>query len=246
MKEISMAARAARKIETPATDVENAEAVVADLEQRLMQAESSVAGFAPARRQHSYAATMGSNDARAALDALAAEQRTAEHTVADLTEALAEARRRRDAATSVSAVADDALHLENTKLVAEQYVEEAEAIDRLLVDLKAAVDRHAKLAVQLVQGGCLPPLAELAVGDTGGDRLSAAFAKADAHNLFTGNRHEQAAPAASCSLTLTVTRSRSCSCVLSFRNCGGSSDGALQTHQIGIRRGQRLPDPAVF
>jgi hypothetical protein len=182
-----MAARAARKIETPATDVENAEAVVADLERRLIQAESSVAGFAPARRQHSYAATMGSNDARAALDALAAEQRTAEHTVADLTEALAGARRRLDAATSVSAVADDTLHLENTKLVAEQYVEEA--IDRLLVDLKAAVDRHAKLAVQLVQGGCLPPLAELAVGDTGGDRLNAVFAKADAHNLFTGNRH---------------------------------------------------------
>jgi hypothetical protein len=53
MKEIRMAARAARKIETPAaeSDLEKAAVVVLDLEQRLIRAQAAVDGFAPARGQ---------------------------------------------------------------------------------------------------------------------------------------------------------------------------------------------------
>jgi hypothetical protein len=45
---------------------------------------------------------------------------------------------------------------------------------------------------------------------------------------------------------LTVTRSRSCSCVLSFRNCGGSSDGALQLTKSAFVAANGCPIPQYF
>jgi hypothetical protein len=151
-----MKSATARKNPAPESDVEAAAAVVLGLEQRLIQAEAAVAGFAPARAQHSFAASQGDADAQSALNLLATEQRAAEHTVADLKEALAEAQRRLDAARSIEAVADDQAGLEVAKVIAQQYVAAAEDVDQALADLKAATDRYQAKAAQLERARVLP------------------------------------------------------------------------------------------
>src|SRR5262245_8167432 len=99
-------------VEAASAEVDRAAADVTDLEQRLTKAQAAVDGFAPARAQHSFAASQGDADAQSALNLLATVEAAARHKASDLDQALKEARRRLEAARSIETVADDQAGLE--------------------------------------------------------------------------------------------------------------------------------------
>jgi len=190
-------AAAARKIPaSPATDAENAaaaveaaQAVVTDLEQRLIAAQAKLDGFAPARARHAFNAASGDAGARAALDALAADQRAAEHDVADLKEALAEARRRLGAAQAENSVAGDQAQLAAAQETGRKHVEICRKVDRILADLVAAVAEEREIAAELERMQALPHALALKLADVNGGYLSSAMRYAGAHRLYTGSPH---------------------------------------------------------
>jgi chromosome segregation ATPase len=189
-------AAAARKIPaSPATDVEKAtaaveaaQAVVTDLEQRLIAAQAKLDGFAPARARHSFTASQGDSGARAALDALAADQRAVEHEVNDLTEARDEARRRRDAAQAELAVAGDQARLAAAQDDGRRYIEVCRKVDRILADLVAAAAEEREIAAELERTRTLPPAVALQLADVAGSYMNSAMRYAGAHRIYTGNR----------------------------------------------------------
>jgi hypothetical protein len=182
-----MAATARKKPATTPDEVEVAAAVVQDLEQRLIQAQAAVDGFALARAQHSFAASQGDADAQSALNILTTEQRAAEHIVADLTEALAEARRRLEVAKADAAVSDDQAGLDAAKVVAAEYVAAAEAVDQALIALRASVDRYHALAARLERTRTLPQTVAMQMASDAA--LNFAVQRENCHRIYTWDAH---------------------------------------------------------
>jgi hypothetical protein len=169
-------------------DVEAAAATVSSIEQQIIQAEHLVSSFRDRRAPHALAAATGDVTAQATLDALGVEETSAKRKVTDLQEALDAARSQQVTAQAGAAVSADVAQLEDAKAIGQKYVANAETIDQLLVDLKAAVDRHHALAAELDRTRTVPPAVRLRAGDSSG-AINAAFVKANAQHLFTALRH---------------------------------------------------------
>jgi len=184
-----MAARAARKIETPARPaveaegaVEAAATTVAQLKQRLAEAKALRESFKPKRAALAYQALAGNEQAQAALEVLAIEEANTFRQVEDIEAAIEEARRLVDAARRVEDDTNSADKLDEAKEFGRELLEIDESLDKDFAGIRSKIDRRDVVIARLIGTNCLPPIARLGFGDS--DRVDSAIRAAGLHGTL--------------------------------------------------------------